>query len=127
MFNFLIPDDQLYGGRERPEDIRRANRSSSTEVEHCQCNSHHEAGETNNARDNKDEPVQERSGDRSHLKILVGINLISAGTSQQCLSSVDDILAQQAVAASKVFNKTILLPRYHKLGIPWKGLVSLAR
>ena len=112
MLRFLIIADHWYGGRDWHKDIRCANRSSSTEVEHRQPDSHDEAGETNKARDDNDGPLQERRGDRSHFRILVEVNLTSVGTSQQCLSSVDDILVQQAVSASKVFNKVILMPLY---------------
>ena len=70
LLRLLIPDDYRFGGRERPEDIRRANRSSRTEVEHRQCNSHSEARQTNNARDDKDEPFHECSESRPHIRIL---------------------------------------------------------
>ena len=107
MLSFLIPDDQWCGGRERREDIRRANRSSSTKVEDCVCNSQNKAGETNKARDDKDEPLQERSGVRSHLWILVGVNLISACDSLQSPSSVDPTLVQQGSSEQNVQRRDI--------------------
>lgn len=70
LLRFLIADAS---GRERSEGIRRANGSSRTEVKDRQCDGHGEAGQTNNARDDEDQPFHERSDSRSHIRILAGI------------------------------------------------------
>ena len=104
LLRFFIPNVRYYKGRERPKDIRPANRSSSTEVEHCQCNSHREAGETNIACDDKDEPLQERSGGWSHL--IQPARVLLSNAFLQLI-----IFWSGKIATSKVSN-TILLPRY---------------
>ncbi len=115
LLRFLIPGDHWYSGRERSEGIRRANRSSRTEVKHRQCKGHGEAGQTNNARDDEDQPFHERSDSRTHIRILVGINSTSVSVSQRTICSFS---VPATVAASESFQQ-------RNLGIPRKVLVAI--